>query len=606
MNKMPNLSDEEISVGCFYRFSPKKIYLLAFGLVITTINSIFLNSIFFSPSSFGQDSDRNSEFFFPSDFAQDSDRNSEQILGQSQFSSTLFSDLGINFWASPFIQALVERNVITGFPDGTFRPNQPVKRAEFATMLQKAFNQNPVRQLNPGGFADVPTNYWASSAIREAYETGFMSGYPGNLFEPNQEILKVQAIVALTNGLGLIREDASNDILATYYSDAFSIPNYATNSVFAATKANMVVNYPDVGVLNPVGILTRAETAALIYQALVTQGQIQPLASNIPAASYVVAGTPDSNSNNNDIVSIASSSNSFSILTSLLKSAGLANILQQPGPYTIFAPTNEAFAALPPDVVEQLRQPKNKEVLMSILKYHVVPGELAANQISGGKLQTFEGEPIQVQVDSNSNQIVVNNTSVIQTDIKASNGVIHAVNQVLIPPDLGGPDKPKTDVEIGNAENNGDNNTDSGDVKPGRATRGGSSYIGVGANIGLEGDTELGETNFAVISKIGLTKSLSVRPAAVIGDDTVFLLPLTLDFSPRKTPSVAGKSVGISPYLGAGVAVEAGDDTDVGLLVTGGVDVPLGSRFTINGSANAAFLDDDTDVGLMFGIGYNF
>ncbi|MEO0968676.1 MAG: fasciclin domain-containing protein, partial [Cyanobacteria bacterium J06639_18] len=327
---------------------------------------------------------------------------------------------------------------------------------------------------------------------------------------------------------------------------------------------------------------------------------------NIPAASYVVAGTPDSNSNNNDIVSIASSSNSFSILTSLLKSAGLANILQQPGPYTIFAPTNEAFAALPPDVVEQLRQPKNKEVLMSILKYHVVPGELAANQISGGKLQTFEGEPIQVQVDSNSNQIVVNNTSVIQTDIKASNGVIHAVNQVLIPPDLGGPDQPKTDVEIGNAENNGDNNTDSDDVKPGRATRGGSSYIGVAANIGLEGDTELGETNFAVISKIGLTKSLSVRPAAVIGDDTVFLLPLTLDFSPRKTPSVAGKSVGISPYLGAGVAVEAGDDTDVGLLVTGGVDVPLGSRFTINGSANAAFLDDDTDVGLMFGIGYNF
>ena len=143
-------------------------------------------------------------------------------------------------------------------------------------------------------------------------------------------------------------------------------------------------------------------------------------------------------------------------------------------------------------------------------------------------------------------------------------------------------------------------------MKPGRATRGGSSYIGVAANIGLEGDTELGETNFAVISKIGLTKSLSVRPAAVIGDDTVFLVPLTLDFSPRKTPSVGGKSVGISPYLGAGVAIEAGDDTDVGLLVTGGVDVPLGSRFTINGSANAAFLDDDTDVGLMFGVGYNF
>ena len=564
-------------MGFFCRWSSKNNYLLVFGLVIATTNPIF-----FSASS----------------LAQGKNRNSGSILSQSRSSSATFSDLGGNFWASPFIQALAEKNIITGFPDGTFQPEKPVRRAEFAVMLEKAFNQSMVRQLSSEGFSDVPASYWAASAIKEAYETGFMSGYPGNIFQPNQEILKVQAIVALTNGLGLATANTSSNTLQTYYTDASAIPNYAINNVAAATEANMVVNYPDVAVINPIGILTRAEAAALIYQALVKQGQVQPLASNLTAANYIVAGTPSSTSSSSDIVSVASSNNSFSTLTSLLKSAGLANILQEPGPYTVFAPTNEAFAALPSDVLQQLQQPENKEVLVKILRYHVVPGKLAANRLSAGELRTFEGEPVDIRVDSNNNQIAVNNTDVIQPDIKASNGVIHAVNQVLIPPNLGDGEKPTTDTEIETAEGN--------NVKPGRATRGGSSYIGVGANIGLEGDTELGDTNFAVISKIGLTNSLSLRPGAVIGDDTVFLVPLTFDFSRGRTPSVAGRSVGISPYLGAGVAIETGDDSDVGFLVTGGVDVPLGSRFTINGSANAAFLDDDTDVGLIFGIGYNF
>ena len=564
-------------MGSFCRRSSKNIYLLVFGLLIATINSIF-----FSAAS----------------FAHTKKQIAESIVSQSKSSSTLFSDLPVNFWAVPFIQALVKKNAIAGFPDGTFQPEKPVKRAEFAAMLEKAFNQNTIRQLNPEGFSDVPADHWAASAIKKAYETGFMSGYPGNIFQPNQEILKVQAIVALTNGLGLATANTSVKSLQTYYTDAASIPNYALNSVAAATEANMVVNYPDVAAINPVGILTRAEAAALIYQALVKQGQLQPLATDLTAASYIVAGNSSFTPTGNDIVSVASSNNSFSTLTSLLKSAGIADILQEPGPYTVFAPTNDAFAALPPDLLEQLQQPENKEILVKVLRYHVVPGQIAANRLSPGELPTFEGEPIDVRVDSKKNQIAVNNTNVIQPDIKASNGVIHAVNQVLIPPNLGEPKKPKTDTEIETAENN--------NVKPGRATRGGSSYIGIAANIGLEGDTELGETNFAVISKIGLTNFLSVRPAAVIGDETVFLVPLTFDFSQRRTPSVAGRSVSVSPYLGAGVAINTDNDTDVGFLVTGGVDVPLGSRFTVTGNANAAFLDDDTDVSLIFGIGYNF
>ncbi|MHC5727799.1 MAG: S-layer homology domain-containing protein, partial [Nostoc sp.] len=109
-------------------------------------------------------------------------------------STVNLSDVSSDYWARPFIQALADNNVIAGFPDGTFRPNQAVTRAEFAALIQKAFgSQNRVRQLSAGGFSDVPTGYWAASAIQSAYETGFLAGYPGNVFRPNQEIPRVQA-----------------------------------------------------------------------------------------------------------------------------------------------------------------------------------------------------------------------------------------------------------------------------------------------------------------------------------------------------------------------------------------------------------------------------
>ncbi len=505
--------------------------------------------------------------------------------------ATTFPDVGTDFWAYPFIQTLAQRGVITGFPDGSFRPNQPVQRAEFAAMIQQAFNQNPVRQLPAGGFTDVPADYWGASAIQEAYETGFMSGYPGNLFLPNQQIPKVQAIVALSSGLGLSPTGDPSNILSTYYADATAIPDYGINSVAAATEASIVVNYPDVKVLNPLVALTRAEAAAILYQALVRQGQLQPLPTNVAAANYIVAGTTTATpptQPSGDIVSLAASSSDFSTLASLLQTSGLADILRQQGPFTIFAPTNQAFAALPPETLERLQKPENREELIKILNYHVVSGQFAANQLSPGELKTVENNPVNIQVDPASNQIVVNNASVIQPNIQASNGVIHAINQVLVPPD----------VSLGQDQDEG--------ISPGRATRGGRSYIAVGGNIGLGGDSALSEGNFAITSKIGLTNFLSVRPGAIIGDDTLIMVPVTYDFFRRSVDDPLGEGTfPISPFLGAGVSIETSDDADVGLLLTGGVDVPLGSRFTVTGVVNASFLNE-TDVGLMIGVGYNF
>lgn len=180
--------------------------------------------------------------------------------------------------------------MIAGFPDGTFRPEQPVSRAEFAAMIQKAVNPNPVRQVSPSGFADVPADYWAAPAITAAYEGRFMDGYPNNTFQPAQEIPKVQAITALANGLGLTPSQPAVNIVSTYYTDATQIPSYGLAPVAAATQANLVVNYPDVRKLNPQAPLTRAEAAAHLYQAKVRLGQAQPLPVNVAAANYIVGG----------------------------------------------------------------------------------------------------------------------------------------------------------------------------------------------------------------------------------------------------------------------------------------------------------------------------
>ncbi|MEH2415930.1 fasciclin domain-containing protein [Nostoc sp.] len=574
-------------MSSFFRRSSARVALLVVGMTAATITPFLISTPASSQNTVPSAS--------PSPDSQSPASPSQASPSQASPSPTStvnLSDVSSDYWARPFIQVLADNNVIAGFPDGTFRPNQPVTRAEFAALIQKAFgNQNRVRQLTAGGFSDVPAGYWAASAIQSAYETGFLAGYPGNVFLPNQQIPKVQGIVALANGLGLTASTtgASTD-LSTYYNDASSIPNYAVSSVTAATQSNLVVNYPDIKQLNPQQPLTRAEAAALLYQALAKQGRLQPIASNLPATQYIVGGTQTGT----DIVSLAASSSSLTTLTSLLKTAGLADILQQPGPYTVFAPTDEAFAALPAATLQQLQQPENREALIKILRYHLVPGAVTSSQLSAGELKTYEDRPVNIQIDRANNQVGVNNARIIQPDIKASNGVIHAINQVLIPPD------------INISQLNQPPTANTPDVEPGRATRGGRSYIGVAGNIGLSGsDTALSDGNFAVISKLGLTRNISVRPSVIFGDDTLFMVPLTLDLSPRTAGTVGERTYSISPYIGAGVAIEANLDTDFGLLLTGGVDVPLGSRFTLTGGVNAAFMDE-TDVGLLLGLGYNF
>ncbi|MDZ7958337.1 MAG: S-layer homology domain-containing protein [Aulosira sp. DedQUE10] len=202
---------------------------------------------------------------------------------------TTLSDIQGN-WAQSFIELLNQRGIIQGFPDGTFRPDEPVTRAQFAAMIQKAFQKAPVR--NAVQFVDLPANYWGKDAIETAYKIGFLQGYPGNVFQPDQNIPRVQALVSLATGLNLSANTPTSTVLNTYFQDAAQIPDYALKQVSAAAESNLVVNYPNVQILNPNQVATRAEVAAFIYQAMVKDGTAPELTASETATQYIVGYKP--------------------------------------------------------------------------------------------------------------------------------------------------------------------------------------------------------------------------------------------------------------------------------------------------------------------------
>lgn len=136
----------------------------------------------------------------------------------------------------------------------------------------------------------------------------------------------------------------------------------------------------------------------------------------------------------NDIVEVAVSAGSFETLVAAVQAAGLVDVLKSDGPFTVFAPTDEAFGALPSGTVEALLQPENKEKLIAILTYHVVPGRvMAADVVKLTAAKTVQGQ--EVSIESSDKGVMVDGARVIKTDVLASNGVIHVIDAVILPTD---------------------------------------------------------------------------------------------------------------------------------------------------------------------------
>ncbi|MGE0734720.1 MAG: fasciclin domain-containing protein [Alphaproteobacteria bacterium] len=135
----------------------------------------------------------------------------------------------------------------------------------------------------------------------------------------------------------------------------------------------------------------------------------------------------------NTIVDVAAGAGTFKTLLTAAQAAGLVDTLKSPGPLTVFAPTDDAFAKLPKGTVENLLKPENKETLARILKHHVVPGKVMAADIAGKRLNADTAAGTKLPIDARRG-VIVGGAKVTTADIPASNGVIHVVDKVILPP----------------------------------------------------------------------------------------------------------------------------------------------------------------------------
>lgn len=159
--------------------------------------------------------------------------------------------------------------------------------------------------------------------------------------------------------------------------------------------------------------------------------QILALTIAVLSLSPLVINNVSAASADQTVVAIAASNADFSTLVTAVKAAGLVDTLNGAGPFTIFAPTNAAFAKLPKGTVEDLLKPENKAKLTAILTYHVVAGKVLAADVKTGKVKTVQGGELDVKVTDGG--VTVDGAKVVKTDIIGKNGVIHVIDSVVLP-----------------------------------------------------------------------------------------------------------------------------------------------------------------------------
>lgn len=145
--------------------------------------------------------------------------------------------------------------------------------------------------------------------------------------------------------------------------------------------------------------------------------------------------TSSAKAQSKDIVGLAVGNENLSTLVAAVKAADLVATLQSDGPFTVFAPTNEAFAALPKGTLDMLLKPENKDKLVAILTYHVVAGKVMSTDLSNGqKAKTVQGENVSVSIMGGS--VKISGAKVVAADVKAKNGVVHVIDKVILPPSM--------------------------------------------------------------------------------------------------------------------------------------------------------------------------
>jgi uncharacterized surface protein with fasciclin (FAS1) repeats len=203
----------------------------------------------------------------------------------------------------------------------------------------------------------------------------------------------------------------------------FALPSQAVEQENFQSKTYIAQNL-DNGILNP---------RPSIFNEPPYNGRNTPPVTPRPVTPP--SQKPPQTSDGNNVIEVAKSAGNFTMLVKALEAGGLTEVLQGEGPFTIFAPTDEAFAKLPQDAVRDLLKPENKAILVKILTYHVVPGKVMSSDLQPGEVTSVQGDPITVKMSPNQG-VFVNDGMVTKADIPASNGVIHVINNLILPPSL--------------------------------------------------------------------------------------------------------------------------------------------------------------------------
>lgn len=178
-------------------------------------------------------------------------------------------------WAENEIPALVDRGYLKGYPDGTFRPDQSMTRAEFAAMIVSTLNPTIKPEYQDRNFTDIST-HWAKESILQVARAGYLAGYPDGTFRPDERVSKYQMLVSLANGAGLSGYSTS---VLSYFTDGQDVPDWAKPSVAHATGNGLACNYPGINTLQPLRNVSRAETTTALYQLMTKDGKV-PAISN--------------------------------------------------------------------------------------------------------------------------------------------------------------------------------------------------------------------------------------------------------------------------------------------------------------------------------------
>lgn len=182
-----------------------------------------------------------------------------------------FPDVPADYWAARYIRELAVLDVIAGYPDGLYRPNDAVTRAEFAAIIRRAFDVPKERSAIK--FIDVDEDYWAITAIDESYEMGFLNSIDADEFRPLAELYRGDVMFAIARGLNISVDDDALDLLDNY-SDVTVSSAEARLLIAALASQGIIVNYPNARELSLNRVATRAEVAVLVYQALYSMGYV--------------------------------------------------------------------------------------------------------------------------------------------------------------------------------------------------------------------------------------------------------------------------------------------------------------------------------------------